>query len=42
MVTWKKSGGSKIAEPKLGIDENFDESNRAVEKAKEDLDQYLK
>ena len=38
MVTWKKSGSQKIAEPKIGLDANFDTSNRAVDDAKKALD----
>ena len=41
MVTWKKAGSQKVAEPKLGLDENFDSCNTAVEKAKQALDLYL-
>jgi hypothetical protein len=34
MVTWKKSGSQKIAEPKLGLDQNFDTCNKDVDDAK--------
>lgn len=41
MVTWKKSGNQKVAEPKVGLDKNFDSCNKAVDEMKKFLDQYL-
>ena len=41
MIVWKQSNGSKIPEPKSGLDDEFDASNAAVEDAKSAIESYL-
>ena len=42
MITWKTFGGKKIPEPKLGIDPNYDDSNKSVESIKKQMSDYVK
>ena len=34
MITWKQSGKTKVPEPKIGFDTEFDEANEDVSKIK--------
>ena len=42
MIEWKSFGGKRIPEPKRGIDEEFDGFNEAVNKIKEQMQDYAK
>ena len=41
MISWKQVGGQKVPEPKSGLDEEFDACNNAVDKVKQQLEDYL-
>ena len=41
MIQWKTVGKKKVPEPRPGLDENFDRANRAVEKVKHEIEEYL-
>jgi hypothetical protein len=43
LVVWKKAAGSDddIPEPRLGLDQNFDDANIKVNQLKQKIDNYL-
>ena len=41
LIQWKTVGKSKVPEPILGIDEEFDEKNQVVDQIKEKINAYV-